>query len=85
MALYCSPDSMDQIINVLMYNLWPLITTLTLMQSGCNMRSAHRLSVDNICGELFLNPSSGSKVIEQTQIIFIWPLISNCDLDLKPK
>ena len=41
--------------------------TLTLNQSVCNIRSAHCLTMVNICGELFQNSSKGSKVIEWTQ------------------
>ena len=46
-----------------------VITTMTLNQSGCNMCSAHRLSMVNICGELCQNPSGGSTVMERTKFV----------------
>ena len=46
-----------------------VIATLTLNQSDCNMRSAHRSRMVNFCGDFFQNPSRGSKVMERTQFV----------------
>ena len=43
------------------------------------MRSAHCLTIVNICGELFNNPSNDSKVIKRTQNKVIWHLTCNHD------
>ena len=63
------------------------------MKSNCDLElkwllhtgSAPRLSRVHICGELFQNPSSASKYVEQTRNIVIRSVTSNCDLDLEPQ
>ena len=41
--------------------------TLTLNRSWSNIGTTHRFSILDICAKLFVNPTSDSKDIEQTQ------------------
>ena len=41
--------------------------TLTLTRPWSNIGTAHRLIILDICAKLFVNPTRGSKDIEQTQ------------------
>jgi len=49
-----------------------------------NIGTAHRLIILDICAKFFVNPSIGSKDIEQTRDTVIQCLILDCDLDLEP-
>ena len=58
--------------------------TFTLNWPWSNIGNAHRLIILDICAKLFVNPTRGSKDIEQTWNTVIQYLILDCYLDLEP-